>query len=467
MYESFFNLKEKPFNLTSSPRFLFLSEGHKEALSLLKYGVMERKGFIVLTGEVGTGKTTMVRALLADLDPSVKVTLVTNPLLSTNDFINHLAFSVSKKKVLLKSKAHFLLLFESYLRRCYEAKRPFNLIIDEAHKLSFKVLEEIRLLSNMETGEDRLINLFLVGQPELNDRLQDPRCRSLLQRVGIRHHIRPLNAGETRDYVNTRLKVAGAKKGHPIFTKAAVNAIYTYSQGYPRQINILADNTLLYGFSKGIKKLTPKMVRTCYKILHPEKSSMQIKAPKLDSPKSTKVVSFPSRHRWKWGLVLLLIMALPCFAASRQGKNAILKMTGLLPQDSQIEPGPSYRERVEVAKYSIQKTGGALEKRSVVPQDMGDDGVSTKTTVESPSEKSILVRDKIQESPKTMRVKSGQTLTELAAKIYGRSDRKILAFLQQRNADIEDIDMIKVGQKITFPPLPKEGTKQEAGKPGC
>ena len=222
MYTEFYHLEEKPFNLTPSSRFLYLSENHKEALALLSYGVMERKGFILLTGEVGTGKTTIIQALLANLEKNVQYVHLTNPMMSSEDFIHYLASSVFNKRVHFRSKGDFLLEFEDYLRVCMQHQRNFLLIIDEAQTLSFRLLEEIRLLSNMESGDEKLINIFLVGQPELNEKLCEPRCRALLQRIACRFHIPPLNREETGKYVSTRLKVAGARNGVEVFQKGAV-----------------------------------------------------------------------------------------------------------------------------------------------------------------------------------------------------------------------------------------------------
>ena len=199
MYTEFYGLKEKPFNLTPSPRFLYLGETHKEALALLTYGVVERKGFILLTGEVGTGKITMVRALLAHLDKSIQYVHISNPLLTPPAFMDYLAFCAFKKKLHFKSKADFLIEFEKFLKHCLQHQRNFVLILDEAQNFSFEVLEEIRLLSNMETADEKLINIFLVGQPELNEKLRQPRCRSLLQRISIRHHIKPLDLIGTQE----------------------------------------------------------------------------------------------------------------------------------------------------------------------------------------------------------------------------------------------------------------------------
>jgi type II secretory pathway predicted ATPase ExeA len=357
MYTEFFDLKEKPFDLTPSPRFVHLSEGHREALALLRYGVTDRKGFILLTGEVGTGKTTMVRTLLDSLNHSVKYVLLSNPILSPQDFTKYLALSIFKKSINFNSKAHFLLVFEPYLKRAFNNNQNFNLIIDEAHKLSFALLEEIRLLSNMETGDHKLINIFLVGQPELNEKLSDPRCRPLLQRISIRYHIPPLNLKESRDYMNTRLKVAGEKKNNHIFPKAAMDAIHHFSSGYPREINILADNALLLGYSKGVKKITPSMVKACYEDLKLDVASAKpniqeakkrrnretemqkrgnegIETEKRrdgETEKVEKEIETATKevensrlvHFWKWAAVFCFLLALSLAAANPRGKRII------------------------------------------------------------------------------------------------------------------------------------------------
>src|SRR5512136_126853 len=264
MYTEFFELVEKPFSLSTSPRFLYLGEKHKEALAILKYGVMERQGFVLLTGEVGTGKTTMVRALLSSLDTGVKYVHLANPLLSPREFISYLILSAFENKIHFKTKSEFLFAFEAFLTKIQQRNMHFLLVIDEAHKLSFDLLEEIRLLSNLETAEEKLISIFLVGQPELNDRLSEPRCRPLLQRISVRYHIPPLDVKETREYVMTRLQKAGSKRAEEIFPGKTTDAIHQYSQGYPRMINILCDNALLLGYSKGESKISPAMIKACY-----------------------------------------------------------------------------------------------------------------------------------------------------------------------------------------------------------
>jgi general secretion pathway protein A len=272
MYTQFYNLKQKPFNLTPSVRSLYLGDIHKEALALLTYGVMDRKGFILLTGEVGTGKTTMVHALLNTLGKDIQYVYLSNPLFSVNDFMNYLAFSAFKEKIDFKNKTDFLIHFELFLKKQAKEQKNFTLIIDEAQKLSFELLEEIRLLSNLETSEEKLINIFLVGQPELNELLNQPRCRPLLQRISIRYHIKALDEAASLAYISTKLKLAGAGNPDTIIPRNAAKTIFHYSDGYPRMINILADNVLLLGYSRGEKYVLPGMVKECYDDLQLEGS---------------------------------------------------------------------------------------------------------------------------------------------------------------------------------------------------
>jgi general secretion pathway protein A len=272
MYTKFYNLKEKPFNLTPSSRSLYLGNIHKEALALLTYGVMDRKGFILLTGEVGTGKTTMVHALLSNLGKDIQYVYLSNPLFSVKDFMNYLAYSAFKKKMNFENKTDFLIQFEAFLKEQSRNQKNFTLIIDEAQKLSFELLEEIRLLSNMETAEEKLINIFLVGQPELNEILNQPRCRPLLQRISIRYHIKTLDESGTLEYISTRLKLSGAENPDAVISRSVARAIFRYSDGYPRMINVLADNVLLLGYSRDVKQLTASMVKECYDDLQLEGS---------------------------------------------------------------------------------------------------------------------------------------------------------------------------------------------------
>ena len=248
MYNEFYKFKESPFNTTSDPDFFFSSSRHSEAFNHLIYGITSRKGIIVITGEIGTGKTTLCRTLLNRLDKKVKTALILNPNFSDLQLlqmiINDLGIGYTEKTKLDLVGAITLFLVE-------ESAKGNNvaIIIDECQNLNIRQLEQIRLLSNLETEKEKLLQIILVGQPELCEKLKDPGLRQLNQRVTVRYHILPLQKQEIADYIKHRLKVAGADPKLQ-FTPPAIEAIYTISQGTPRVINILCDRALLAGFSK-------------------------------------------------------------------------------------------------------------------------------------------------------------------------------------------------------------------------
>ena len=448
----------------------------------MTYGVVERKGFIVLTGEVGTGKTTMVQALLASLDKNVEVVYISNPMLSDKDFIDYLAFSAFKKRVHFKSKADFLVEFEEFLKDCLRNQRIFLLIVDEAQRLSFSLLEEIRLLSNMETADEKLINIFLIGQPELNDKLSEPRCRALLQRVSVRHHIRPLDLNETREYLMTRLKIAGARNGDKIFPRSTVKAIHQYSEGYPRMINILADNALLLGYSRGKKKISPEMIRECYEDIRPkhEASKLQVKGSSAVTRVMVQDKSRKSRRVWKWAVVVLALLAVAAVAALQ--RDTVTKaVEKIFPSLSRmLIPAPKQAKMPEKVQITVEHSKPATQKEvktgSVTPKEPGGVTETPKTASslsESPSdEQGRAEQSGPPEVPKTETaplqedlsswptrvVKPGDTLAQLAMEVYGYADQKVLKLIQEHNPEIIDINLINVGQRIVFPPVSAKQT---------
>jgi len=260
MYRSYYNLVKKPFQLTTDPRFLWLGEKHKEALATLKYGVIDQKGFLLVTGDVGTGKTTLINALLESIEEDTLVANITDPALNLIEFFNFVAlsFNIPKK---FDSKIDFIVYFSQFLKKVYSENRNVLLIIDEVHRLSKEVLEHIRLLSNIELPEEKLINIFFVGQNEIHQTLALPECRALRQRISLIYQIEPLSENETLAYIKHRLKVAGTEKN--IFTQNAVREIYHFSKGYPRLINTICDHALLTGYARGFKKITPDFILEC------------------------------------------------------------------------------------------------------------------------------------------------------------------------------------------------------------
>jgi general secretion pathway protein A len=246
VYLEHFGFAEKPFNVTPDPKFLYLSAHHQEALAILSYGVRERKGFIVLTGEVGSGKTTLLHTLLDRLDPNIRAAYLFNTSLSQADLIRAVVedFGVPTKAT---SVGDMISDLNGWLIDRLARGENSVLIIDEAQNLSPELLESVRLLSNLETSKEKLLQLVLVGQPELNLTLNHPSLRQLKQRIALRYHIPPLARTETMDYIVQRLRIAGARG--QVFTDRALDEIYYYSRGIPRLINIVADNALLTAYA--------------------------------------------------------------------------------------------------------------------------------------------------------------------------------------------------------------------------
>ncbi|MGQ9509252.1 MAG: ExeA family protein [Thermodesulfobacteriota bacterium] len=267
MYETFYGLKENPFNVTPNPDYLYLGESHREALAHLLYGVREKKGFIVITGEVGTGKTTLLHYLLEKLDGNnhTKTAFLFNPKLTVNDFIQYILQDLGVR-VHGQTKGEYLHHLHRYLLHAYRRDERVVLIVDEAQGLKPELLEEIRLLSNLETSRSKLLQIVLVGQPELDKILSQPEFRQLRQRINLRFQLSPLSLKETREYIEKRLRIAGATG--PIFTEGAIKEIYRRSGGIPRLINILCDNALLNGFALDQKVVDEKSVREVSTDLH-------------------------------------------------------------------------------------------------------------------------------------------------------------------------------------------------------
>ena len=286
MYLTFYKLSEPPFKVSADPRFIWLGEKHQEALANLKYGLLESNGYVVLTGGVGTGKTTVVNALLEALNENVRVATVNHPTLTPIEFFNLLAQILGLPGKFV-SKTDFLLAFNTFLQTSQASGKVVLLIIDEAHRLSTELLDEIHLLSNIEKRGRKLLNVFLVGQNELKEKLASRRCRALGKRITLSYHIDPLSEGETVDYITHRLQVAGADKN--LFTPPAIRRIHTFSKGYPLLINTLCDRALLTGFLKELPEIDGPVVTECIQEIDSQ------------TAKSRKIPSIHSGDFWAWG----------------------------------------------------------------------------------------------------------------------------------------------------------------------
>ena len=275
MYQQYFGLSEAPFSIAPDPRYLYLSDKHREALAHLIYGVGDQGGFIVLTGEVGTGKTTICRCLLQQIPDNADIAFIINPKQSINQLLQSIFNDLNidyEKGITSKDLIDKL---NQYLLEAHAAGRNTILIIDEAQNLSVDVLEQLRLLTNLETNEKKLLQLVLLGQPELNGLLEKSELRQLAQRVTARFHLSPLSKNEVMDYIEHRLSVAGCRS--ELFSKSAITKIYRLTKGVPRLINLLCDRALLGVYATNSSQASPKVIANAAKEVFPQRSGNTLK----------------------------------------------------------------------------------------------------------------------------------------------------------------------------------------------
>ncbi len=313
MYTEHFGLQKKPFELTPDANFLFLGETHKEALGVLKRGVVSDKGFLLFTGGVGTGKTTLINVLSKTLENPGYLCVISNPTLDIDDFFYY--FAAQLGLLFDGNVAKFLFLFSKLLEECKKTKSKVLLIIDEAHALPTDLLEELRLLVNMAAEVKGVLSVFLVGQPELLPRLDEEQLSPLAQRIAVRYHLTQLSKEDAVQYIMYRLKRAGCSQ-KSLFTKDAMEYICVATSGNPRQINIICDNALLAAYSRGVDEVDVPIVRKCIE---------QIAIPGDDLyvlPDSKKIW----QRWWFWGIVGVVAVELVLgLYAWKQGWLSMLK----------------------------------------------------------------------------------------------------------------------------------------------
>jgi len=260
MYKRFYGLQKNPFEITPDPSFLFPTKKHNEALAAMYYGVRRRKGFVVMTGEVGTGKTLLVRCLLQILSQAnVAYAYIFNPRLTPIEFLQYIAGDF-RLPIAGKSKSEFLLTLSSYVISRHQKGLTTVLVVDEAHHLSTEVLEEIRLLTNLETAQAKLLQILLVGQPELDEKLDCADLRQLKQRVALRADLSTLDLNETCDYIHRRLRLAGHPNPVQLFPMETVLEVYQQSRGLPRLINTVCENALIHGYARQLPSISPEII---------------------------------------------------------------------------------------------------------------------------------------------------------------------------------------------------------------
>lgn len=453
MYLAFYGLKKEPFHTTPDPNFLYLSPSHKEAMGAIIYGIERRKGFVAIYGEVGVGKTTIIRAYLEKTsDRKQKTVYILNPVLSFHGLLTDIFRSLD----LVPShddSAEMVNQLQEALIQEYRSDSTVVLVIDEAQNMPVKTLEQLRLLSNLETSTDKLIQIVLIGQPELTTLLNHPTLKSLNQRIALRATIQPLQPKESQAYIEHRVALSSST-GAPLFTQGAMKLIIREAQGIPRRINILCDNALITGYGKQEKPVSISEVREILVDMDGSRSSHLVK--------------------WAVGVAVVILLAIGAFLLSPifLPGNAGVSQVGLSERDSQ-NASPTSSEKM--TQESIGQFGEQAMPMDSVSQKEGPtpyaDGGGmgsglTKKSVEKVMETSKSdgkLRDHTEGaskpsrvSPVTRAVKEGDNLSQIANEAYGSSSRQYVEWLRRHNPEINDPNIILPGQKIVLPEYVKE-----------
>ena len=324
MYAAYFGLDENPFSITPDPRYLYLGQQHAEALAHLLYGIREGGGFIQLTGEVGTGKTTLTRSLLDELPADVDVALILNPRLDIDEFLAAICQELGIEVASDATNREKVDALNRHLLASHAAGRRTVLIVDEAQNLSVDVLEQVRLLTNLETAKTKLLQILLIGQPELRDTLARSDLRQLAQRITARYHLEPLGQDELDDYIRHRLQVAGARA--PLFSRRAVRRVWQHSAGIPRLANVICDRALLGAYTQEQREVNAALV---------DSAAREVMGPTRQSHRSTR------GNAWRWPLLAaaLLVAALAGYLATPRPvppQQAVEKTSPARPAESSL-----------------------------------------------------------------------------------------------------------------------------------
>jgi general secretion pathway protein A len=410
MYANFYNLKKEPFHITPDPEFLFLSPSHKEALGSIIYGVGHKKGFVLITGEVGTGKTTIIRSYLEDVDRSkLKILYIFNSNVSFQGLLKTInkelgIIDLTDDVFEMVNLLHYELIEE------YKKGITVVLIIDEAQNMPVETLENIRMLSNLETSTDKLIQIVFSGQPEFEQKLERKELRQLKQRIAVKATIRPLSAEESRAYIFHRLKKASAENS-ALFTDGALRRIIKEAHGIPRLINILCENAFITALGYRQGRITSGIVKEVISDFSGKKGGQALK---------TALVSL--------AIVLALLSSYFMYIHNRDQANSAASKF----------PVPLAGERRADESVANPAASMTSETSPVVSSSY----VEPVRALRGPREPGF---------PVIRVVKAGDTLAQLAADVYGSSNKELLDFIKENNSGIYDADKILIGEQILFP----------------
>ncbi len=476
MYCRFYGFSERPFEATPDPKFLYLSPTHREVLASLTYGIQERRGFIVVLGEAGTGKTILLRSALDGLEEDVKAAYIFDTDLTFKEMLHMVLMDLglADEKERLAKAAALHRLSDLAIR---QLDRGGNLVIivDEAQDLNLRCLENLRLLSNLETSKKKLIQIILSGQPELEEKLKQPELRQLSQRINLRRYILPFDEKETREYIRHRLKVAGYD-GSALFTKEAELLIWLYSGGIPRKINTVCDNALLIGYALKERKIGDDTVREAIDELS-ENPFSDLSTARSDWEAARARFTRTSSGRRRFGSARLFVLAaclslLTGFGLATLGLQ--LKGELWLPPQKNVRTMVPEKQARASGPVSVSEHPAAPEAKAAPPPAIAS-ALTEKALLAAPA--SAVPADKelepgknaqtglgahpsppqkgaVKEKSTVVEVRAGDTFFRIIMRGYGRYDKDIASKVLKANPEIKDPSRLNVHQRITMPPLP-------------
>jgi general secretion pathway protein A len=492
MYESHFGLSQKPFNATPDPRFLYTNRGYQEAYATLLYGIQERKGFIALIGEVGTGKTTLLRRLMENMNPATKVVFAYNTTLSFDELVEFICTELGIPVGDLARVARLQALNKFLVAEAAKGS-TLVLLLDEAQNLSAEALENLRLISNLETATAKLLQIVLVGQPELDVKLADPALRQVAQRIAVRYRLEPLDDSEVEPYIDYRLRVVGRAR-RDLFTDKAIRALVPYVNGIPRLINMVCDNALVLAYATERTRVSHEMIedvvadlrlrRRGEPVARPAGEPEVERAPRLRAVTAAGAGPGCGGRRWAIagfavGIVLALAGVFAGSPALRLGlTERVVAMANrtdgtpsgagslpAMPGDSstpaatapavRAEPAP---ERPSLPPPSpVAPTGtpnGASGEARPAPAAEPDPAASASASVTEPAAPTRVAPKMTNKlAGRTLTVPTGGTISQLVFDHYGRFSTLALDLVHELNPDLDDVDVVASGQSLWLPPL--------------
>jgi general secretion pathway protein A len=468
MYAQFYGLRESPFALTPDPRYLFMSEPHKEALASAVYGVQERKGFVLILGEVGTGKTTLIRHLLGRFGPNIRSVFVFNPAVSFMELLQLMLRDLELPCPSMR-RVEMIDTLNDYLLKEAAAGRYVVVIIDEAQHLSPTVLEEVRMLSNLETARGKLIQILLVGQPELGEKLGRPELRQLRQRISLVAELKPLSYEDTVRYIAHRLEVAGREDGG-LFSRRALKVVYRASGGIPRLVNVICDKALVLGYGAGAKVIKSRIIKEVLKdwkpfqrLAGPTPRSRNRAVVRRRVPTSRPLRRIAAAVALGLAGAALIVM----LVGYKDGPLRSRFWHGLLPSGaSGTVVGPAEAPvRAPAAEPATATTMAPVspaapelpprpDLRSVAPGPIVPPASPTRSAVDQrPTSNAAAAPARVEPAAKGREVvvAPGEVFSAVITRNYGRAELTLIDFVKSANPDVTSIDVLRPGQRLKLP----------------